>query len=125
MIALAIKNMLLVLVMILILHVLLKSYLLDRKLMTVTVPIPIPTPEEPKQTPPPLPPQPKEPENPPVEAKKDDPKSLDNLFKYILETTPPTDQPSNSNPLGFDQRMFNNIDPFEDESASAMYQSWQ
>ena len=147
MLALAIKNLILVCIMLLILHFLIKLYLQDK--MMLAIPPVVEVAKTPQVAPVPVatlpavdtkPTVPVVPEkrmidfnsttfqnpNPNVlDPKPDDPKSLDNLFKYIQETTPVSNQPSNSNPLGFDQRMFSNIDPFEDENAAAQYQLWQ
>lgn len=155
MLSLAIKNIILMVVLILVLHFVLKNYLLDRSMMvqmplvevepTPAPPAPIASiPKEDTQPPmqlaqaqptskvvversakSPLAPTPSVPEL--FTENKEDPKSLDNLFKYILETSPPPTanaQPSNSDPLGFDQRMFANIQPFESEG-DPLYQTWE
>lgn len=124
MLALALQNIVLVVMLLLFVHFLLKNFLLDKNTLPANVkpaePKEVPAPLAPPADPEPEPPKAKEPEIP-----KEDPKSLDNLFKYILESSPPSTQPTNSNPLGFDEKMFSNIDAFEDESSNmAQYSAW-
>ena len=141
-----------VVVTILILHFLLKNYLLDHKLLYATTDPPITVASSEANVPVPVASiakaeksettvsvnlssqsqSPLAPANEMFESgPKDDPKSLDNLFKYILETSPPppvaavplSQQPSNSDPLAFaDQHMFSNIVPFEDDTDSPLYE---
>lgn len=150
MLALAIKNLMIVIIVILILHIAIKTYLYDRKMLRVddhtASPVPISTTPVAKETfiapvddttttqqpiKAPLVPIPPPPAHTQAEhVPPQNPQSLDNLFKYILDTSPSstaavttTKEPSNSDPLGFDTRMFSNIQASNE--GDGLYESWK
>jgi len=146
MLALAIKNLLIVITVILIIHVALKTYLFDRKMMVVADSNTKKVPEEHSKESfvasveqPPLQPSssvnnvnvpmnvPKTPLLAPivqhdVTAEQKPQQTLASLYNYILDTSAPK-EPSNSDPLGFDKRMFSNIQASNE--VGELYETWK